>query len=350
MIRLLELLIAFVIVALLFVVIGVFLPSKATVERSVELTNPISQVFDTVNGYRKFANISAFTASDRRAKLRVSGPPSGEGAKFSWDSFEKDIGKGNLEIIESVPNEKVVSKLTNPWRGQDKKSTFILRTQPRTGATRLLWKVGLDCKWDLLCRYQGMYLNGRMGELMRTSLNRLATTMATYPNVDYSQVDVRLVDTEAKPFLYVESEVTSIPIEWDGAEAVQESAWTEVEAFLAANKLVATGPRTRVVVDLGDEKNVFQMGIPVESVDGIAPTGNVRIGQLPAAETIRISYVGHRVGLNRPRDMQRAYALTHGYAYDPDYKGTWEEWPETIVPEGAQFQPNPTTVLYMPVE
>ncbi len=350
MIRLLELLIAFVVVALLFVVIGVFLPSKATVERSVELTNPISQVFDTVNGYRKFANMSAFTASDRRAKLQVSGPPSGEGAKFSWDSFEKDVGKGSLEIIESVPNEKVVSRLTNPWRGQDKKSTFFLRTQPKTGATRLLWKVGLDCKWDLLCRYQGMYLNGRMGELMRTSLNRLATTMATYPNVDYSQVDVRLVDTEAKPFLYVESEVTSIPIEWDGAEAVQESAWTEVEAFLAANNLVATGPRTRVVVDLGDEKNIFQMGIPVESVDGVAPTGNVRIGQLPAAEAIRISYVGHRVGLNRPRDMQRAYALTHGYAYDPDYKGTWEEWPETVVPEGAQFQPNPTTVLYMPVE
>jgi len=350
MIRLLELLIAFVIVAVLFVVIGVFLPSKATVERSVELTNPIVQVFDTVNGYRKFANISAFTVADPRAKLKVGGPSAGEGATFSWDSFEKGVGEGSLEIIQSVPNEKVVSKLTNFWRGQNKRSTFFLRTQPTTGATRLLWKVGLDCKWDLLCRYQSLYLNGRMGELMRTSLNRLATTMASYPNVDYSQVDVSLVNTEAKPFLYVETEVTAIPIEWEGAEAVQESAWTEVEAFVTSNNLVANGPRTRVVVELGEEKNIFQMGIPVASLDAVAPTGNVRIGQLPAAEAIRVSYLGHRVGLNRPRDMQRAFALTHGYAYDPDYKGTWEEWPETFVPEGAQFQPNPTTVLYMPVE
>ena len=350
MIRLLELLIAFVIVAVLFVVIGVFLPRKATVERSVELTNPIVQVFDTVNGYRKFANWSAFTVVDPRAKLKVSGPVSGEGAKFSWDSFEKGVGKGSIEIIESVPSEKVVAKLTNFWRGENKRSSIFLRTQPTTGATRLLWKVGLDCKWDLLCRYQGMYLNGRMGELMRTSLNKLATTMASYPNVDYSQVDIGEVETEAKPFLYVESEVTSIPIEWAAAEAVQDSAWNEVEAFLAANNLVATGPRTRVVVELAEEKNIFQMGIPVASIDAIAPTGNVRIGQLPATDAIRVSYVGHRVGLNRPRDMQRAYALSHGFTYDPDYAGTWEEWPPTFVPENAQFEPNPTTVLYMPVE
>ena len=197
MIRLLELLIAFVIVAVLFVVIGVFLPRKG----SVELTNPIVQVFDTVNGYRKFANWSAFTVVDPRAKLKVSGPASGEGAKFSWDSFEKGVGKGSIEIIESVPNEKVVAKLTNFWRGGNKRSTIFLRTQPTTGATRLLWKVGLDCSWDLLCRYQGMYLNGRMGELMRTSLNKLATTMASYPNVDYSQVDIGEVETEAKSFL-----------------------------------------------------------------------------------------------------------------------------------------------------
>lgn len=350
MIRLLELLIAFVIVAIVFVIIGVFLPRRATVERSVELTNPIVQVFDTVNGYRKFANWSAFTVVDPRAKTKASGPQSGEGATFSWESFEKGVGKGNIEIIESVPNERVVAKLTNFWRGDNKRSSIFLKTQPTTGATRLLWKVSLDCKWDLLCRYQGMYLNGRMGELMRTSLNKLATTMASYPNVDYSQVDIGEVDTEVKPLLYVESEVTSIPIEWATAEAVQDSAWMEVEAFIAANNLVATGPRTRVVVELAEEKNIFQMGIPVAAIDAVAPTGNVRIGQLPATTAVRVSYVGHRVGLNRPRDMLRAYSLTHGYTYDPDYAGTWEEWPPTFVPENATFEPNPTTVLYMPVE
>jgi len=350
MMRILELLIAFIIVAVLFVVIGLFLPDRARVERSVELANPITQVYDTVNGFRKFSNWSAFTRADPRSKIAVSGPASGEGAKFSWDSFEKSVGKGSLEISESVPNEKVVSQLDNNWRGTNKRSRFLMKTVPGTGATRLTWIVDVDYGWDLLGRYSGMYLNGRMGELMRTSLNRMATTLASYPNVDYSQVDISEVDTEVRSLLYVETEVTSVPIEWESAEVVQDSAWKEVEAFIAANNLVATGPRTRMVVELAEDKNIFQMGIPVAAIDAVAPTGNVRIGQLPATHAIRVSYVGHRVGLNRPRDMQRAYALTHGYAYHPDYEGTWEEWPVTIVPEDATFQPNPTTVLFMPVE
>lgn len=350
MIRILELLIAFVIVILLFVTIGLFLPKRAQVERSVELSNPIVQVYDTVNGFRKFANWSAFTSIDPRAKLQVTGPKAGEGARFSWTSFEKSVGKGSLEIVETVPNEKVVSKLQNAWRGKNKTSEFRLRTVPKTGATRMVWRVRYECGWDLLCRYSGLYLNGRMGELMRTGLNRLATSMATYPNVDYSQQDISEVMTEARPLLYVEAQMTSIPKDWEVAEVIQDSAWKEVEAFIAANDLVATGPRTRVVVELAEENNTFQMGIPVASIEDVAPTGNVRIGQLPATQAIRISYVGHRVGLTRARDNQRAYALTHGYAYNPDYVGTFEEWLETIVPDDATFQPQPTTVLYMPVE
>lgn len=350
MIRLLELLIAFVIVAVLFVLIGAVLPSSAHVERSVELTNPIVQVYDTVNGYRKFSNWSAFTTTDPRAKISVSGPGSGEGAKYSWTSFEKSVGKGSVEIVDSVSNEKVVAKLLNNWRGHNKRSAFRMRTVPSTGATRLVWTVDVDYGWDLLGRYSGMYLNGRLGELMRVGLNKLATSMATYPNVDYSQVDLGEVTTERRAFLYVESEVSAVPIEWEITDLVQDSAWKEVEKFVEDNALVATGPRTRKVVEIGDEKSIYQMGIPVESIGEGAPTGNVRIGELAAAEALRINYVGHRVGLNRPRDMLRAYALTHGFRYDPDYIGTWEEWPETIVPEDATFQPNPTTVLYMPVE
>ena len=54
MYRILELIIAAVITVLLFLLIGVFLPSHARVERSVELGNPITQVYDTLNHYKRW--------------------------------------------------------------------------------------------------------------------------------------------------------------------------------------------------------------------------------------------------------------------------------------------------------
>ena len=51
MIRVLEIILSLIIVFLIAVVVAVFLPSSGHVERVVELSNPVRQVYDTVNGF-----------------------------------------------------------------------------------------------------------------------------------------------------------------------------------------------------------------------------------------------------------------------------------------------------------
>ena len=41
---------------------------------------------------------------------------------------------------------------------------------------------------------------------------------------------------------------------------------------------------------------------------------------------ITTQYRGHRVGLQKGRDMLKAYALTHGYDFNRDLAGMWENW------------------------
>ncbi len=48
MTRVIEFLIALVIVVVLFLVVGVFLPSRRHVEHSVETNHPVRQVYDTL--------------------------------------------------------------------------------------------------------------------------------------------------------------------------------------------------------------------------------------------------------------------------------------------------------------
>ncbi len=54
MVRLLELLVSLVIVAVLILVIGVLLPDRGHVERSVEVSNPVRQIYDSINTLHRF--------------------------------------------------------------------------------------------------------------------------------------------------------------------------------------------------------------------------------------------------------------------------------------------------------
>ena len=80
MIRVLEVLISLVIVAVLAILVGVILPSHGHVERTVEVSSPLRQIFDSVNTFRRFPEWSAQHKIDPGSKMTLDGPQEGQGA------------------------------------------------------------------------------------------------------------------------------------------------------------------------------------------------------------------------------------------------------------------------------
>ncbi len=344
MTRILEFVISIAIVVVLFLGIGALLPSHARVERKVELGNPITQVYDTLNGLKKFNVWQPWVALDKQAKYTIEGPEFGPGAKVRWNSYlQKALGQGSIEIVESVPEESVKMALDNNWRGSNKTWTMFIEQNSQTNAVTVRWVVDVDYGWDILGRYAGLYLNGRVGELMNEGLGRLASFMATVPNADYSQVDVQLVDVAPLQWAFVGVSVPAAPRKWDEAEVKMDEAMQEVAQYISKNKLEALGPGRRYINVLGEETNDFSMGFPVAA--NTAPlVGHVQQAPFYAGRALTTEYRGHRVGLSKPRDMLKAYALTHGYEFDRDLAGSWEEWlPDPEDGSGT------TTRLYVPI-
>jgi uncharacterized protein YndB with AHSA1/START domain len=345
MTRILEFLISIAIVVVLFLGIGLMLPSHARVERKVELGNPISQVYDTLNGLKKFNVWQPWVALDPRAKYTLEGPEFGVGSKVRWNSmFEKQLGQGSIEIVEVEPEESIKMALDNNWRGHNKTWTMFIEQSTQTNAVTVRWVVDVDYGWDILGRYAGLYLNGRVGELMNEGLSRLASFMATVPNADYSQVEITLVEVAPTDWTYVGVSVPAAPRQWDEAEIKMDEAMKEVAAFLSRNKIDALGAGRRLINVLGEETNDFSMGFP--TAPNTAPlTGRVQQGPFYRGRALATEYRGHRVGLGKPRDMLKAYALTHGYEFDRDLAGSWEEWlPEPEDGSGT------VTRLFVPIK
>jgi uncharacterized protein YndB with AHSA1/START domain len=85
-------------------------PNEIRVERKIVIAAPPSAVFPHVNNFRKWKAWSPWEKLDPAAQNTFPGPEEGEGAIFQWAGNSK-VGKGQMTILESRPNELVRIKL-----------------------------------------------------------------------------------------------------------------------------------------------------------------------------------------------------------------------------------------------
>ena len=137
-----KLLLALAAIIGVFLVYIAFLPPEYTVERSINITTPISQVFSEVNDFRRWDAWSPWAKIDPNAKTTFSWPSSGEGAVFGWEG-NKDIGKGTMRIVESRPNELISfsSEFVEPFAGKSE-TQFTFKPADQIGnQTHVTWSM-----------------------------------------------------------------------------------------------------------------------------------------------------------------------------------------------------------------
>ncbi len=349
MTRFIEFLISLLIVVALFVVIALFLPSKRIYSHSIETNRPMSTVTDLLNGFSRFKEWNPLLRYDKRAESRITGPALGVGAKFSYSSRDKTIGKGSWEVIDSVPGEKVRYRLVNSARGNDKTMTFrFARTGQRNQNIKITQEFRVNYGWDLLGRYAGLYVNRNIGDDVKRGLDRFNAVLATIPKFDYSHhpAEFSFTDVPAQDVLLVS---TTAKRNNDEIALAMDNQLSWINKVMAANGLVAAGPLRIVTTDFTAETYAFDVMMPVRRATDAegAPAGErlsltlegpVSYDQIPARRVAMTTYTGPSPGLPRVRDLLRAWAMTHGAdTHDRPY----EEYLGgvlTMLDEDAQFR------------
>lgn len=357
MTRLLELLISCVIVAVLFLVVAVLLPSSRTLTESVETNRRQTIVFDTLNSLQRFKDWSPVTAYDPGAELRLSGPDAGVGARVDYSSSIKRVGDGSWEITESEPGTRVAYALETPNRGDNKTMAFQLRPTGRNNRNiEITQTYNVDYGWDLLGRFAGLYVSRNVGDGMKLGLGRLTNMLAAVPNVDYraegsTLANLSAADRPAQNLLLVSAGAVE-----RNNQVIQESMKANrewINRTMAANNLESAGPLRIITTELGRETYTFDIAMPVRQrgtspaapaaaapADGEsdgegdnataaapveAPTtdaaeltglellGPVQAVYLPRARVARADYKGFMAELDNVRSAVRAWALTQGF-------------------------------------
>lgn len=270
MTRLIEILISFAIVAVLMLLVGLVLPSSRHLSESVETNRKMTIVFDTINSLRRFKDWNALVLRDPQAKLDLTGPVSGVGAKLSWSSDNKQVGDGSWEIVESVPGKSVKYAIEDNRRGHDKTTEFTFTPTGRGAVKRnveITQTYDVKYGWNLLGRYAGLYVSRHVGDDMKLGLSRLTNMLATVPNVDYHVEGSKMrgmaeVQRPAEDLLVVKA--GSIERNNDKIKASMKSNMEWIKRTMDANNLVAAGPMRIISTELGRDNYTFDVVQPVK--------------------------------------------------------------------------------------
>ncbi|ULU27792.1 polyketide cyclase [Dyella terrae] len=404
MMRVLEFIVALIIVAVAAVVVGVVMPSSGHIERSLVIGKDMRQVYDVLNNFRRFPEYSEQRDADRNIKFDFSGKAYGPGAEVSWSSNDGKVGSGKFTVASADPSfdkvdatakkSTVVWNVDNDWRGNDKHFTIDLeRNGSRGQLTKATWSYDVDYGFNLINRYSSLYIHGDPDVFVQATLNNLQNVLASVQNVDYTKLIPYIEQTQATPVLMVS---TSIERK-GGLEALNDATDKAVGEIQAAAKklgVTTTGPRIIYTTNYGDQTYTFDVAVPISatslsvagqtvelavakspdlnpaaassSADAATaggdntPGGHDRFGRLIVDNDVRAFLAfggpalkavwnGTAAGVPQTRDLMKAYAQTHGYKFDEVVNRFYDIEAKPEVKQGDEVKQYAEFDVYLPL-
>jgi hypothetical protein len=151
--------------------VAYILPGSVQVSRATVIDAKPGDVFALVNSFENFNRWSPWYERDPEGDYRIEGPEQGVGARMIWASAKPDVGSGSQEIVESVPDSLVRTRLEFGDMGA---AAAFFRLEPRgADQTHLVWGFETDLGLNPVSRYVGLMLERWIGPDYEHGLARL---------------------------------------------------------------------------------------------------------------------------------------------------------------------------------
>lgn len=154
--------VSFVVILVVLLGVGFFLPREVHVERKVTIDAPAEVVFGLTNDLHQFEKWTPWGKDrDPTIELEYGGAPAGKGAWYTWES--QKLGAGKLEIVDSQPPAAVDMLLTIREDG-GAPADVAFKLEAIDGAkTNVTWSLDTDMGQWPPGRYFGLFMDKMLG-------------------------------------------------------------------------------------------------------------------------------------------------------------------------------------------
>ena len=273
-----------VVIGLIFIA---FLPSERTIERSIVVATEASKPFKLVNHLPSWTKWSPWYAAHTTTVMTYSDNPEGEGAWYTWDSKDPNIGKGKLTIANSSkPDSITVTLEFEAW--EPGVASYYFETIGEK-ETKVSQKMNVKAA-NFFGKLQILIMEGVMNHMFDEGLAKIkaeAEAMADEPASAGKMENLGVSDYAEVNYMSVTDTVS-----FDEIDAFFTKAFTDIMVQAGIQNLGGAGPAfARYHVWNPEEQTaVIEACIPLNGT-GTA-SDQVKPGKIEAGKGVMLDFFG----------------------------------------------------------
>ncbi len=187
------------ILLILLIIIGVlliisfFLPSSYNVSRSVTINSSAERVYQVVLNMEESKNWSPWDDLDTNIRYTYEGENGVIGNKVSWESKNRNVGKGSMTLVGMEPNKRVDFEIAMVEYGSISSSVYTIEPEPE--GVKVTWTDSGELK-GFMMKYMGLFMDKMLGEMFEKGLKNLKAYVESIPTSVMSDISQGYVSSQ----------------------------------------------------------------------------------------------------------------------------------------------------------
>ena len=167
-----------VVLVAVLAIIGMFMSPKVHVARTMDMKSSPDAVYNQVADLKMWDNWMPWNKMDPAMKKTYGEKTVGEGAMYSWESDNNNVGKGSITITKAVPNEMVETNLSFMGEGN---ATGGYQIEKTDAGSKVTWSMDMDMGGNPFKRLMGSMMDKMMGPYFDQGLHSLDSAASAMP-------------------------------------------------------------------------------------------------------------------------------------------------------------------------
>jgi uncharacterized protein YndB with AHSA1/START domain len=160
-------------IIVLILIVAAVSPKDYAVEREITINKPISEVFNYIKYLKNQDNYSVWAGMDPNMKKTFRGTDGEVGFVSAWESDNKDVGKGEQEIMKIDEGNRIDFELRfmEPFEATD--DAYMVTQEVAPTITKVKWGFSGSMDYPMNLMLLFMDIEGILGADLQKGLENL---------------------------------------------------------------------------------------------------------------------------------------------------------------------------------
>lgn len=172
-----KILLVVIAIPLILLITALFVNQDYDVERSITINRPSQEVFDYVKYLKNQDNFSKWANMDPKMKKSYKGTDGEPGFVSAWDSEDKNVGKGEQEIMSIQEGIRIDYELRFIEPFESTENAYILTNAIDSTQTEVVWGFNGSMAYPMNLMLLFMNFEEMIGSDLQTGLENLKKEM-----------------------------------------------------------------------------------------------------------------------------------------------------------------------------